>query len=169
MFRLISKAATISYIPQRFEMNQQEKTNRRLAVLTVLSAIFMPRTLIAGIYGMNFDNMPELQHVFGYPAVLIFMALVGGGMYLYLRQRVGSINTGMRKRGTLPFFDRLPPSIPRQNNFGAFTSSYSPAPSFPTFFIGNLCWFPFGWIPATNCVYDRRGDGSPLTTGGDDD
>jgi len=68
-------------------MNQQEKTNRRLAVLTILSAIFMPLTLIAGIYGMNFDTMPELQHVFGYPAVLIFMALVAGGMYLYFKKR----------------------------------------------------------------------------------
>jgi magnesium transporter len=77
----------ISDIHQRFEMNQQEKTNRRLAVLTVLSAIFMPLTLIAGIYGMNFDTMPELQHAFGYPAVLIFMALVGGGMYLYFKKR----------------------------------------------------------------------------------
>jgi len=77
----------ISDIHQRFEMNQQEKTNRRLAVLTILSAIFMPLTLIAGIYGMNFDTMPELQHAFGYPAVLIFMALVAGGMYLYFKKR----------------------------------------------------------------------------------
>ena len=78
---------TISDIHQRFEMNQQEKTNRRLAVLTILSAIFMPLTLIAGIYGMNFNTMPELQHAFGYPAVLIFMALVGGGMYFYFKKR----------------------------------------------------------------------------------
>jgi magnesium transporter len=78
---------TISDIHQRFEMNQQEKTNRRLAVLTVLSAIFMPLTFIAGIYGMNFENMPELQHAFGYPVVLLFMALVAGGMYLYFKKR----------------------------------------------------------------------------------
>jgi magnesium transporter len=78
---------TISDIHQRFEMNQQEKTNRRLAVLTILSAIFMPLTFIAGIYGMNFDNMPELQHAFGYPVVLIFMALLGGGMYIYFKKR----------------------------------------------------------------------------------
>jgi magnesium transporter len=78
---------TISDIHQRFEMNQQEKTNRRLAVLTILSAIFMPLTFIAGIYGMNFDNMPELQQAFGYPVVLIFMALLGGGMYIYFKKR----------------------------------------------------------------------------------
>jgi magnesium transporter len=76
---------TISDIHQRFNMNQQEKTNRRLAVLTILSAIFMPLTFIAGIYGMNFEKMPELHFSFGYPAVLILMALVAGGMYLYFK------------------------------------------------------------------------------------
>lgn len=76
---------TLADIHLRFDMNQQEKTNRRLAVLTILSAILMPLTFIAGIYGMNFEKMPELHFAFGYPAVLIFMALVGGGMYLYFK------------------------------------------------------------------------------------
>lgn len=78
---------TTADIRQRFEMNQQEKTNRRLAILTILSAIFMPLTFIAGIYGMNFDKMPELHFPFSYPAVLIIMALIAGGMYLYFRTR----------------------------------------------------------------------------------
>ena len=77
----------IADIHMRFEMNQQETTNRRLAVLTILSAIFMPLTFIVGIYGMNFDKMPELHFAFGYPAVLIFMALVAGGMYLYFKTK----------------------------------------------------------------------------------
>jgi magnesium transporter len=78
---------TIADIRQRFEMNQQEKTNHRLAILTILSAIFMPLTFIAGIYGMNFDKMPELHFPFSYPAVLIIMALIAGGMYLYFKIR----------------------------------------------------------------------------------
>ena len=78
---------TITDIRQSFDMNQQEKTNRRLAILTILSAIFMPLTFIAGIYGMNFDNMPELHLPLAYPAVLIIMVLTGGGMYLYFRTR----------------------------------------------------------------------------------
>ncbi len=78
---------TIVDLRQRFEMNQQEKTNRRLAVLTILSAIFMPITLIAGIYGMNFEKMPELHFGFGYPAVLICMGLIAGVMYLYFKTR----------------------------------------------------------------------------------
>ena len=78
---------TIADIRQRFDMNQQEKTNRRLAVLTILSAIFMPLTFIAGIYGMNFDKMPELHFPYSYPVVLIIMASIAGGMYLYFKTR----------------------------------------------------------------------------------
>ena len=47
----------------------------------------MPLTFIAGIYGMNFDKMPELHFPFSYPAVLIIMALIAGGMYLYFKIR----------------------------------------------------------------------------------
>lgn len=78
---------TITDIRQHFDMNQQDKTNHRLAILTILSAIFMPLTFIAGIYGMNFDKMPELHFSFSYPAVLIIMALIAGGMYLYFKTR----------------------------------------------------------------------------------
>jgi Mg2+ and Co2+ transporter CorA len=49
----------ISNLKQAFDAHQQDRTNRRLAVLTVVSAVFMPLTFMAGIYGMNFSNMPE--------------------------------------------------------------------------------------------------------------
>lgn len=78
---------TLADIRQRFDMNQQEKTNKRLGILTIFSAIFMPLTLIAGIYGMNFDKMPELHFSFSYPAVLIIMALIAVSMYLYFKTR----------------------------------------------------------------------------------
>ena len=78
---------TITDLGQRFDMNQQEKTNRRLGVLTILSAIFMPLTLLAGIYGMNFDVMPELQTAWGYPAIIVVMLLIAGGMYGYFKIR----------------------------------------------------------------------------------
>ena len=68
-------------------MNQQDRTNQRLAVLTVISAIFLPMTLLAGIYGMNFDVMPELHFQWAYPAVLVLMVAVAAGMLSYFRSR----------------------------------------------------------------------------------
>ena len=66
-----------------FQMHAQDKTNRKLGMLTILSAIFMPITLLAGIWGMNFENMPLLKSPFGYPIALGLMAIIGSGMYLY--------------------------------------------------------------------------------------
>lgn len=78
---------TLTDIRQRFDMNQQEKTNKRLGILTIFSAIFMPLTLIAGIYGMNFDKMPELHFAYSYPVVMVIMLLIAVGMYLYFKSR----------------------------------------------------------------------------------
>ena len=47
----------------------------------------MPLTLLAGIYGMNFDVMPELQTAWGYPAIIVVMLLIAGGMYGYFKIR----------------------------------------------------------------------------------
>lgn len=69
-----------------FQMHTQDKTNRRLGLLTILSAIFMPLTLLAGIWGMNFENMPELNYPYAYPAALSLMALIGVGMFLFFRK-----------------------------------------------------------------------------------
>jgi len=74
-------------LEQRYASAQQELTNRRLGVLTVLSAVFMPLTLIVGIYGMNFDVMPELHYRYGYPITLGGMALIAGGLCWYFRTR----------------------------------------------------------------------------------
>ncbi|MEG6575131.1 MAG: magnesium and cobalt transport protein CorA [Caldibacillus debilis] len=62
------------------------RTNRIIQVLTVITTIFMPLTLITGIYGMNFSNMPELKWKYGYFAVLIFMALLGTGLYQWFKR-----------------------------------------------------------------------------------
>ena len=71
----------------RYNMHQQDKTNHRLAVLTVISAIFLPLTLLAGIWGMNFMLMPELKFSFGYPLALGLMALIAGSLtwFFYMR------------------------------------------------------------------------------------
>ena len=72
---------------QHYNLSLQNSTNNRLRVLTVISAIFMPLTLIAGIYGMNFPNMPELQTPYGYFIVLGLMALLGGGLGIFFYVR----------------------------------------------------------------------------------
>ena len=64
-----------------------QKTNDMMKVLAVISTIFMPLTLIAGIYVMNFQHMPELGWELGYPMVLIFMLIVGIGIGWFLKRR----------------------------------------------------------------------------------
>ncbi len=65
----------------------QSRTESRLRVLTVISAIFQPLTLIAGIYGMNFLLMPELQWRYGYFTVLGVMVLVGVSLLVYFKRK----------------------------------------------------------------------------------
>ena len=60
----------------QYQLMLQEKGNKRLNILTIVQAIFVPLTLVAGIYGMNFVKMPELQWTFGYYLVLGFMGLI---------------------------------------------------------------------------------------------
>ena len=67
-------------------MHAQEQVNRRLNMLTILSAIFMPVTLLASIWGMNFATMPELGLSYAYPIALGVMVAVGTGMYLFFRK-----------------------------------------------------------------------------------
>ena len=72
---------------QQFLLAIQERTGNRLKVLTILSAVFLPLTLIAGIYGMNFEHMPELGASYAYYVVLGFMVLVAISMlgFFYMK------------------------------------------------------------------------------------
>lgn len=63
------------------------KMNEVMKVLAGISTIFLPMTLVAGIYGMNFDVMPELRHSWAYPASLGLMGGIGIVMYIYFRTR----------------------------------------------------------------------------------
>ncbi len=58
-----------------------------MARLTAVSTIFLPLTFITGIYGMNFENMPELLTRFGYFVVLSVLLILGFSMILYLRRK----------------------------------------------------------------------------------
>ncbi len=63
------------------------RMNEVMKVLTVIATIFIPLTFITGIYGMNFQYMPELRWRWGYPAVLGLMLLVVLGMLFYFRRK----------------------------------------------------------------------------------
>ena len=77
----------VADLQRRYEMSQQDRTNHRLAILTVLSAVFLPLTLLAGIWGLNFEHMPELSVPYAYFGALGLMALIGGGMAWLFHKR----------------------------------------------------------------------------------
>ena len=70
----------LAELHQHYLISLQDKTNKRIRLLTILSAVFMPLTLIAGIYGMNFRYMPEISWHFGYPLVIVMMLVLAGGL-----------------------------------------------------------------------------------------
>ncbi|MBG9587817.1 magnesium/cobalt transporter CorA [Cytobacillus firmus] len=63
------------------------QTNRVMRVLTVITTIFMPLTFIAGIYGMNFENMPELSWKYGYFETLLLMFIIALGMFWWFKKK----------------------------------------------------------------------------------
>ena len=64
-----------------------QRTNEIMKVLTLFSAIMLPLTFIAGVYGMNFEHMPELSSHYGYFTVLAGMVAVAVAMALWFRRR----------------------------------------------------------------------------------
>jgi magnesium transporter len=63
------------------------RMNEIMKVLTIFAAIFIPLTFLAGIYGMNFENMPELKWPHGYFIALSIMAALGIGMAVYFKNK----------------------------------------------------------------------------------
>ncbi len=66
---------------------QTHKMNEIMKTLTIVSAIFIPLTFIVGVYGMNFENMPELHYSYGYYTVIGIMVLIGITMLFYFKKR----------------------------------------------------------------------------------
>jgi magnesium transporter len=63
------------------------RMNEIMKVLTIIATIFIPLTLIASIYGMNFKHMPELQWYWSYPVVLLTMVVIAIVMLVYFRRK----------------------------------------------------------------------------------
>ncbi|WP_316838882.1 magnesium/cobalt transporter CorA [Pedobacter gandavensis] len=64
-----------------------QKTNEIMRVLTIFSVFFMPLTFIVGIYGMNFEFMPELKWKMGYPGVMGLMVVVTVAIYFWFKRK----------------------------------------------------------------------------------
>ena len=75
------------------------RQNEVMKLLTLVGSIFIPLTFMAGIYGMNFEAMPELRWRFGYPTLLVAMVAVALGMVFYFRRR-GWIGNGDDEGGS---------------------------------------------------------------------
>ena len=78
------------YTIQMREMYQSQidiSQNQTMKVLTVLTAIFSPLTLITGWYGMNFNLMPETEWKFGYPVIIIVSLIIVIAEIIYFRKK----------------------------------------------------------------------------------
>lgn len=77
-------------IPQLIDLysnSVSQQLNHIVKVLTIFSVVFAPLALIAGIFGMNFEHMPERSHPLGYPLALLLMILVSAVMLLYFYRK----------------------------------------------------------------------------------
>jgi magnesium transporter len=63
------------------------RLNSVMKVLTIIATIFMPLTFLAGIYGMNFKYMPELEWRWGYPFIWFIIVLIGISMLIYFKKK----------------------------------------------------------------------------------
>lgn len=77
----------VSGLLEMYISNINLRMNEIMKVLTVMSTIFVPLTFIASIYGMNFDNMPELHSQWGYPTALLLMFIVAIFMMAFFRRK----------------------------------------------------------------------------------
>ena len=78
------------YVVQLRDLMQaklEERQNTIMTVLTVITTIFLPLTLIAGWYGMNFANMPELEWRYGYPVIIIISAAVIAATLIWFKKK----------------------------------------------------------------------------------
>ncbi|NHJ87251.1 MAG: magnesium/cobalt transporter CorA [Asgard group archaeon] len=63
------------------------KMNEVMKVLTIIATIFIPLTFIVGLFGLNFEYMPELHYKWSYLIIIIIMLIISGGMIYFFRRR----------------------------------------------------------------------------------
>ncbi len=72
---------------EAYQSSISNSANEIMKIFTVITTIFMPLTVVTGIYGMNFDHMPELHWTYGYPMVIGLMVVLGLTMYFLFRKK----------------------------------------------------------------------------------
>ena len=77
----------LSGLMDLFLTNTSAKMNKVMKVLTIIATIFIPLTFLAGIYGMNFEFMPELRWQWGYPVIWIIMISIGTTLLIFFKKR----------------------------------------------------------------------------------
>jgi magnesium transporter len=77
----------VSGVLDLYLSNLSHRTNEVMKVLTIMATIFIPLTFVAGVYGMNFEHMPELAVPWAYGAVWGIMLAIAAGMLVYFRRK----------------------------------------------------------------------------------
>ena len=70
-----------------WQAQQDARQNRVMSILTVVTTIFLPLTLLTGWYGMNFANMPELRWRYGYPAAIAAAVVIALAEIVYFKKK----------------------------------------------------------------------------------
>lgn len=85
--QLNESGENLQHLLQVYLSLSSQRTNDVMRVLTVFSVLFMPLTFVVGVYGMNFDNMPELRWTHGYLAVWIAMVGIVVFLFFWFKRR----------------------------------------------------------------------------------
>jgi magnesium transporter len=77
----------LTSLENTYHAGQNARMTQVMKLLTIISTIFIPLTFIVGVFGMNFDHMPELKWKYGYPMVMGLMAVIALLMLLWFRRK----------------------------------------------------------------------------------